>query len=193
LPEIHTARLVLRSWTDDDRAPYARLNADPVVMQHYPTTLTRRQSDQHIDSILERIGRGELAQWAVGIREGAPFIGYVGLSVPAFDAPFTPCVEIGWRLARSHWGCGFATEPAFAALGHGFDDRGLDEIVSFTTPANVRSRRVMERIGMTRSPEDDFAHPSLPEGDALRPHVLYRLERSRWKSPAPFDAEPTER
>jgi RimJ/RimL family protein N-acetyltransferase len=111
----------------------------------------------------------------------ADFIGFVGLSVPSFQAPFTPCVEIGWRLAHEHWGRGYATEAARAALAFGFRDLALEEIVSFTVPMNRRSRRVMERLGMTRSAADDFEHPALPEGHALRPHVLYRLRRGDWR------------
>jgi ribosomal-protein-alanine N-acetyltransferase len=118
--------------------------------------------------------------WAVEVRphDGAPvtgFVGFVGLAVPAFEAAFTPCVEIGWRLARGAWGQGYATEGARAALRFGFDVAGIDEIVSFTTVENARSRAVMGRLGMTRDPADDFEHPGLPVEDPLRPHVLYRL------------------
>ena len=117
--------------------------------------------------------------WAVEVVGGAPFIGFVGLSVPRFETHFTPCVEAGWRLSRENWGRGYATEGALAALAFGFDTLGLDEIVSFTAPGNVRSRAVMERIGMTRDPQDDFDHPSLPEGHPLRRHVLYRIARPK--------------
>ena len=110
----------------------------------------------------------------------APFVGFVGLSVPTFEAHFTPCVEVGWRLARAHWGRGYATEAAGAALTFGFSDVGLDEVVSFTVPHNRPSRRVMQRLGMRRDPAEDFEHPSLPEGHPLRRHVLYRLHRDHW-------------
>jgi RimJ/RimL family protein N-acetyltransferase len=105
-----------------------------------------------------------------------PFAGFIGLSVPSFEAEFTPCVEVGWRLAADCWGAGYATEGAQAAIAFGFDALILSEIVSFTVPGNLRSRRVMERLGMSRSPTDDFDHPSLPLGHPLRRHVLYRLQ-----------------
>jgi RimJ/RimL family protein N-acetyltransferase len=111
----------------------------------------------------------------VEVRGGAAFAGFVGLSVPRFEAHFAPCVEIGWRLAAQHWGHGYATEGARAALAFGFGTLGLEEIVAFTAPRNVRSRRVMEKIGMTYDPADDFDHPLLPEGHPLRRHVLYRI------------------
>jgi RimJ/RimL family protein N-acetyltransferase len=170
--EIETARLLLRRWGDEDRAPFAALNADPVVMEHMPSVLTRAESD----AMYERIAKTDL--FAAVTKHDRAFIGFIGLSRPRFEAHFTPCTEIGWRLARSAWGHGYATEGARAALAYGFDTLGLDEIVSFTAPANVRSLRVMEKVGMTRSPQDDFDHPSLPEGHPLRRHVLYRLVRS---------------
>ena len=121
--------------------------------------------------------RVAFGHWAVEVPGRADFIGYVGLSVPQFEAHFTPCVEIGWRLARDHWGSGYASEAARAALDFGFRNLGLDQIVSFTVPGNWRSRRVMERIGMCGTPHDDFDHPALPEGHPLRRHVLYRIDR----------------
>jgi RimJ/RimL family protein N-acetyltransferase len=113
-----------------------------------------------------------------------PFAGFVGLSVPGFEAQFTPCVEIGWRLDAAYWNRGYASEAARAALEFGFASLHLEEVVSFTVPGNVRSRRVMEKLGMTHSPDDDFDHPALPEGHALRRHVLYRLARARRARPA---------
>lgn len=145
-------------------------------MRHFPKVLRREESEAFLrraDADLAANGFGR----AVEVRDVAPFIGFVGLSRPRFTAAFTPCVEIGWRLARSHWGSGYATEAARAALAFGFDSLALDEIVSFTVPANARSRRVMERIGMTRDPSADFEHPSLPVCHPLRPHVLYRIQR----------------
>ncbi|HEV2424161.1 MAG TPA: GNAT family N-acetyltransferase [Terriglobia bacterium] len=174
-----TARLILRRWRPEDRAPFAVLNADPEVMEYMPARLSPADSDALADRIEAHFAGRGFGLWAVEIPNGAPFIGYVGLAVPAFQAHFTPCVEIGWRLARDHWGKGYATEGARAVLGFGFDELKLDEIVSFTTAGNLRSRRVMERIGMSHSPADDFDHPRLPEGHPLRRHVLYRVRSGR--------------
>jgi RimJ/RimL family protein N-acetyltransferase len=176
--ELRTALLRLRRWRPADAEPFAALNGDPRVMEHFPAVLSREESDSFIKRIEEHFDRRGFAQWAVEVVGAAPFIGYVGLSVPRFEAPFTPCVEIGWRLATEFWGQGFATEAAQAALNFGFECLNLDEIVSFTVPANQRSRRVMERLGMTRQPADDFDHPMLPEGHPLRRHVLYRIARA---------------
>lgn len=175
---VETARLKLRPWCDADLEPFAALNADPRVMEFFPSRLSREQSDAVATRIRQHFGRHGFAQWAVEVPGLVPFIGFVGLSIPSFEAHFTPCVEVGWRLAHEHWGRGYASEAATAALDFGFRELGLDEIVSFTTTTNQRSMRVMERIGMTRAPEDDFDHPSLAEGHPLRRHVLYRISRN---------------
>src|SRR3954447_2163393 len=159
---------------------FAALNADPRVMAYYPRMLSRAESDALVARIRAHFARHGFGLWAVEVPGRAGFIGYVGLAVPRFEGPFTPCVEVGWRLAAEHWGRGYATEAASAVLAHAFGPLGLDEVVSFTAPANRRSLRVMERLGMTRSPADDFEHPSLPAGHPLRPHVLYRLSRAAW-------------
>ena len=177
-PTLTTQRLLLRPWRDADLPAFAELNADPRVMAHFPNTLDRAASD----ALAARI-RGAMAEqgyglWAVEVRGGAPFIGFVGLARPRFDAPFTPCVEIGWRLAQPFWGHGFASEAARAALGYGFQEVGLDEIVSFTTLGNLRSQAVMQRIGMRRDAAGDFFHPQLPADHALALHVLYRIGAS---------------
>ena len=177
IPELRTARLRLRVWTAADLAPFADLNADPRVMEHFPAPLSRAESDALAARIAAHFAAHGFGLWAVEVPGVTAFIGFVGLAVPSFTAPFTPCVEIGWRLAAAHWGAGYATEGARAALDFGFGSLGLDEIVSFTVPANQRSRRVMERLGMHRAPEDDFDHPLLPPGHPLRPHVLYRMRR----------------
>jgi RimJ/RimL family protein N-acetyltransferase len=173
--ELRTPRLVLRQWRDDDLAPFAELNADPEVMLHFPSVLTRAQSDAFALGARTHIATLGWGLWAVEVLDEAPFIGFVGLSRPRFEAHFTPAVEIGWRLAREHWGNGYATEAARAATSFAFDKLGLEEILSFTTVANEPSRRVMERLGMTHDPADDFDHPLLAHGHPQRRHVLYRL------------------
>jgi RimJ/RimL family protein N-acetyltransferase len=178
---IKTERLVLRRWRTADRDLFARLNADPIVMEHFPSALDRAESDAFADRIEAGFIANGYGLWAVEVPGEAAFIGYVGLALQNFEAHFTPAVEVGWRLAQNYWGRGFATEAARAAVADGFNRIGLDEIVSFTVPANVRSVRVMERLGMTRDPADDFDHPRLPVGHHLRRHVLYRLEGTDYK------------
>lgn len=171
---LRTERLVLRRWLPADRQLFAALNADPEVMEYYPGVLSRPESDALADRIEAHFAAHGFGLWALEVAGVAGFVGCVGLAIPRFEAPFTPCVEIGWRLARAHWGKGYATEAARAAMAYGFDVLRLPELVSFTVPANLRSRRVMERLGMTHDQRDDFLHPALPEGHPLQPHVLYR-------------------
>ena len=173
---IHTERLVLRQWRDEDRETFAALNADPIVMEHFPSTMTRAESDAYVDRVSATIAQRGWGTWAVEVAATGEFIGFVGLNEPRFEAHFTPAVEIGWRLARGAWGHGYATEAARAVLAYAFDELKLGEIVSFTTVENRRSRRVMERIGMSRDPADDFDHPNVTN-ERIRPHVLYRLAR----------------
>ena len=180
IPRIRTERLLLREWLASDREPFAALNADPEVAQHLTRPLDRAASDELVDRIQARWATDGHGLWAVERLDDGSFIGFIGLAAPHFEAHFTPAVEVGWRLARSAWGHGFATEGARAALEWGFETLGLPEIVSFTIPANRRSRAVMERLGMTRDPVGDFDHPNLPPGHPIRPHVLYRLRRSDW-------------
>lgn len=202
--------MLLRPWRDSDREPFAALNADPRVMEYFPSTLTRVESDAMVDRIQAGFLEHGWGLWAVEVRgvdlaadirhfgarqtstiaderrhvafptaefTGDTFVGYVGLASPRFDAHFTPCVEVGWRLARHAWGFGFATEAALAVCRFAFDQLGLKEVVSFTAAVNKRSIRVMQRLGMTHNPDDDFDHPSLPVGHQLRRHVLYRINR----------------
>ena len=180
-PILTTARLRLRQWREEDLAPFAALNADPQVMEFFPKVLTRAESDTVAGRIRDHFARHGFGLWAVEAPGIADFVGFVGLAVPSFEAHFTPCVEIGWRLAREHWGHGYATEAATAALAFAFGDRALEEIVAFTVPANIPSRRVMGRLGMRRLPADDFEHPAIAAGHPLRSHVLYRLRRADWK------------
>ena len=184
---IRTERLVLRRWTDEDREPFAELNADPAVMEHLQGTMTRERSDAFIDRIEAWWAGNGWGLWAVEVADVAPFIGYVGLW-PADYVANRPMVEVGWRLAREQWGHGYATEAAREALRFGFEEVGLEEIVSFTVPHNERSWRVMERIGLVREPARDFDHP-LVDAVAyprLVRHVFYRLDRARWLSSPGF-------
>jgi len=178
-PELVTERLILRRWREDDREPFAALNADPEVMEHFPAPLSRTESDRMVGWIEEKFDVNGYGLWAVEVKETGDFIGFVGLNPVPFEAHFTPALEVGWRLARNGWGHGYATEGGRAALQFAFENVGVDEIVSFTSTTNVRSQAVMRRLGMTHDPGDDFDHPELPEGDRLRRHVLYRISSGR--------------
>jgi ribosomal-protein-alanine N-acetyltransferase len=180
-PELRTERLLLRRWRESDREPFAALNADPEVMEHFARKLTREESDALVELNEKHFAEHGFSLWAVDVVATGSFAGFVGLMVPRFHADFTPAVEVGWRLAREHWGHGYATEAARAALGFGFDELLLEEIVSFAVPGNFRSRRVMERLGMTHDVSDDFEHLRFPEGHRLRRHVLYRLSRDSYR------------
>jgi RimJ/RimL family protein N-acetyltransferase len=172
---LETDRLCLRRWRDGDRLPFAAMNADRRVMKYFPATLTSEESDAAVAKMEAHFEKHSFGLWAVEILETSQFAGFIGLSVPEFNAPFMPCVEIGWRLVVEHWGRGYATEGARAVLAFGFRSLELNEIVSFTSAANVRSRRVMERLGMVRNPADDFDHPAIEAEHPLRRHVLYRV------------------
>jgi RimJ/RimL family protein N-acetyltransferase len=182
-PTLSTERLILRPWQESDLVPFAALNADARVMEYMPARLDRAASDAMVARAQAHFDRHGFGPWAAALRsDETRLIGFVGLMVPSFQAHFTPCVEIGWRLAVAHWGQGFATEAARAALAFGFATAGLGEIVSFTTAGNARSRAVMERLATRRDPADDFDHPALSEGHVLRQHVLYRLARRTWEA-----------
>jgi RimJ/RimL family protein N-acetyltransferase len=178
---IKTDRLILRPWRADDLEPMAAINADPLVVRHLPGPMTREETAAMLARKREHLAKHGFTSFAVEVPGVAPFIGYVGLQWPGFEAHFMPAVEIGWRLASAHWGKGYATEAARAALRFGFEDLNLDQIVSFTVPANKASWAVMERIGMARDPGDDFDHPRMPEGHPLRRHLLYRLSAADWR------------
>lgn len=173
--ELRTERLLLRQWKVADLAPFAELNADPEVTEYLQGPMGRAHSNRMVDRISDSFTWRGYGLWAVEVIDGPQFIGYIGLWDAFFDAPFTPAVEVGWRLARDAWGNGYATEGATAAVAFGFGKIGLPEIVSFTATGNQRSRAVMERIGMTRDVNGDFDHPLVPEGSPIRRHVLYRL------------------
>ncbi|MBM0206689.1 GNAT family N-acetyltransferase [Micromonospora sp. STR1s_5] len=176
MAELRTDRLVLRRWRDSDREPWAAMNADPEVREHLGDLLTREQSDASVSRFQADFDQRGYGWWAVEVQATGQFIGFAGLDDVDDDMPFTG-VEIGWRLARSAWGQGYATEGALTVLAHGFDALELPEILAVTTATNLRSQAVMRRIGMTRNPADDFDDLTEPEG-ALRPNVLYRISRN---------------
>jgi RimJ/RimL family protein N-acetyltransferase len=172
--DLVTERLRLRTWRNSDLEPFAALNADPEVMRHFPEPLDREASDALVGRIKAHFDLHGFGPWVVEIPGITDCAGFVGLMVPTFEAHFTPCIEIGWRLARRYWGKGYATEAATAALTYAFDTLQADEVVAITVPANRPSRAVMERLGMIRDPYGDFDHPNLPVGHVLQRHVLYR-------------------
>lgn len=174
---VQTDRLILRRWSDADRAPFATMNADAEVMRYFRDPLDAVASDAFVDRIERGFDELGYGLWALEERDTGEFIGFTGLARKTFAAHFNPAVEVGWRLARPAWGHGYATEAARAALAYEFEVASLDEIVSMTTETNTRSRAVMQRLGMVRNPADDFEHPALPAGHPLRPHVLYRVRR----------------
>lgn len=177
---LSTNRLTLRHWRHEDRAPFAAMNADPRVMEFFAQTLSQQENDAMVDRIIAHFEQHGFGLMAAELKQTGEFIGYIGLLVPRFEAHFTPCVEIGWRLAADHWGRGLATEGARAVLDYAFETLELGEIVSFTTVSNARSIHVMEKLGMSHDSSDDFDHPRLPPGHPLTRHVLYRISRSAW-------------
>lgn len=179
---LRTERLVLRAFRPEDREAFAALNADPDVRRYFPSTLGREESDAFAMRIEQHFATHGFGFFAVEVPGVSPFVGFSGLAIPSFEAPFSPAVEIGWRLARAHWGKGYASEAALAALDFAFDTLGLQEVVSFTVPANRKSRAVMERIGMLADPTRDFEHPNLPEGHVLRRHVFYAVTADRHRA-----------
>ena len=177
--EIETPRLRMRQWRESDREPFAAMNADPAVVEFFASPPSRAASDASIDAWQAQLAAQGWSNWAVELRESQEFIGFTGLSVPRRTFSFSPCVEVGWRLARKFWGEGFATEAARAALRVGFERLALPEVVSFTAVGNLRSRAVMERIGMNDT-NQDFEHPGITEGHPLRLHCLYRITGVQW-------------
>jgi len=181
---LKTERLILRDWKLGDREPFARMNADPRVIEYLGEPLSRKRSDEVADRIEAHFRTHGFGLCAAELTEGGEFIGFIGLAVPTFEAGFTPCVEIGWRLATEYWGAGLATEGARETVRYAFEELGQPELVSFTAIRNERSRRVMAKLGMTHDATENFDHPRLPVGDPLRRHVLYRLRRERWVNSA---------
>lgn len=170
----------LRQWREADLAPFAALNADPEVMRYFEEPLSEERSDAWARAIAAVIDEQGWGLWALERRDTGEFIGFTGLQVPRHPLPFQPCVEVGWRLARSSWGHGFATEAGRACLAHAFGPLRLEEVVSMTAVPNTTSRRVMERLGMVRDVRGDFDHPAVPPGHPLRRHVLYRINAEQW-------------
>ncbi len=188
-PNLATHRLLLRGWRESDREPFAQLNADPVVMEHFPATLSRSESDAMVDRIQQKFEAQGFGLWALERCSSREFLGFVGLNRPHFKAHFTPAIEIGWRLAHPFWGQGYACEAAREILRFSFETLALDEVVSFTATCNRRSMALMQRLGMTHDPADDFNHPALTPGHRLERHVLYRLGRAQWMNPGNGRAE----
>ncbi|WP_211829897.1 GNAT family N-acetyltransferase [Kistimonas asteriae] len=178
--ELDTSRLHLRQWQPEDFAPFANMNADPTVMAHFPATLDRAASDAMASRCQSLIAERGWGLWALEEKSSGNFIGFTGLHIPQADLPFSPCIEIGWRLASTYWGNGYATEAAQKALQTGFDTLGFSEIVSFTALGNQKSRAVMERLDMQQDPHS-FEHPAIPECNPLRKHCLYRLTKAQWQ------------
>lgn len=168
---LETGRLRMVGWREEHREPFARMNADPRVMEFFPKLMTREESDamvERIQGVFEERGFG---LWVLELKETGEFLGFTGLGVPRFEAWFTPCVEMGWRLVPEAWGKGYASEAARRAMAFGFEEAGVEKIFSFTATVNVRSERVMQRLGMERL--GTFEHPLVAEGSVLREHVLY--------------------
>src|SRR5207237_3013348 len=184
---LSSGRVWLRRWRDEDREAFAAMNSDARVMEFFRSPLSPVESDAMVDRIQKGFQRTRLWFRAIEVPGVAPFIGFAGFAVPGFSAHFTPCVEVGWRLAFEHWGHGYATEAARLAVGYGFGTLSLSEVVSLTSATNHRSRAVMERLGMRRDPAEDFDHPTLPESHPLRRHVLYRLGSGSYCSGSYFD------
>jgi 3-dehydroquinate dehydratase / shikimate dehydrogenase len=174
---ITTERLILRPWKLEDFEPFSLMNADSRVREHFPSTLSKKDSDKQAKVFMDAIDKYGWGLWAVEVPEVSRFIGFIGITQVSFSAHFTPAVEIGWRLAYDHWGKGYATEGAQAALKYAFEELQLDEVVSFAVPDNHNSRKVMCKIGMSHQTKDDFDHPNLPEEHKLKRHVLYRIQR----------------
>jgi RimJ/RimL family protein N-acetyltransferase len=172
----------MRRWREDDREPFAAMNADPDVMRYFLNPLTQEESDRLIERIEAGFEADGIGQWAVERRKDGQFLGFTGLAPATFEASFTPAIEVGWRFARFAWGHGYATEAGRAALQFGFEVRRIERILSWTSVLNLPSIAVMERLGMRHDPAGDFDHPRIPPGHPLRRHVLYKLDRAAWSS-----------
>ena len=175
---LRTRRLILRRWKESDLLPFAGMNADQRVMEFMLGKMTEEETRQSVESIKKHFDAHGFGRWAVEIADSEKFIGFVGISIPPYTLPFSPCAEVAWRICAEEWGKGYAPEAANEALRDGFERAGLQEIVAFTTLTNVKSRRVMEKLGMQYCPAEDFNHPMVPEDHLLRRHVLYRMRKA---------------
>ena len=182
-PVLETARLRLRQWRNEDVAAFAKLNGDPRVMRYFPGLMSEDDSDALVASIQDRFRAWGFGFWAVET-DALPFAGFIGLSHPAYEAPFLPAVEIGWRLDPRCWGQGLATEGARAAMAFGFDRQGLDRLIAVAPRANTPSIRVMQRLGMTADPAEDFDHPALTDHPDIRRCALHRIDRHAFEAAA---------
>ena len=180
IAELNTHRLRLRQWRDSDKEPFARLNADPEVMKFFPSLLNRSASNAMADQFKKLIAEQGWGMWAVEITENEQLIGFVGLCHAPDGLPFSPCIEVGWRIAKEFWGKGYATEAATAALNFGFSQLHLDEIVAYTSIRNLPSQAVMRRLGMQRS-LPDFAHPNLSNEHPLSERCVYQITSEQWQ------------
>ncbi|MCP4342668.1 MAG: GNAT family N-acetyltransferase [Desulfobulbaceae bacterium] len=179
--ELETDRLLLRQWKNQDLSAFAKLTADSEVMEYFPSTLSSEESNAMAQKCKSLISERGWGVWASELKESGDFIGFVGIHKPKATLPFSPCVEIGWRLLREHWGNGYATEAAAEALRFSFESLGLNEVVSFTTVSNYRSRSVMEHLGLSNT-NQNFEHPDIPDGHQLSEHVLYKITKSEWQA-----------
>ena len=179
MPSLYTPRLILRQWQNSDRDAFAGLTASARVMQYFPATLSRAQSDQSIDSFSASIDTNGWGFWACESRATGEFAGFIGLNAPGYELPFSPCVEVGWRLAERFWGNGLATEGALASLHYAFNELGLDEVISMTPVTNLASIAVMKKIGMSNT-NSNFMHPRIADKHALQEHVLYKINQAAW-------------
>lgn len=182
MPTLYTRRLILRPWREADLIPFAEFNADPRVMEFYPRTLNRNESDALAKTFQKEIELRGYGFWAVEVPGVAEFIGYIGLKYWDLEMEFAPCIDVGWRLGFPYWGKGYATEGARRVIQYSFEILKLPEIVSMATIGNTRSHRVMKRLGMTSNPEENFEHPKVPQGDPLSWRVLYRLTSEKWET-----------
>ncbi len=181
--ELETERLYIRQWKESDYSPFAKMSADERVMEFFPSVFTTEESDEKVNikkSLIQKHGWGF---WALEEKSSNKFIGFTGLHISSNELPFSPCIEIGWRIFPEYWGKGFATEAAHECLRFGFEDLNLDQIVSFAVKNNFKSLAVMERLGMFKDPEN-FEHPAIPIGHKLRQHSLYRLSKLQWRAAA---------
>ena len=178
---LETDRLLLRSWTESDSDAFAKINSDPIVMQHFPSVYSRERSDQMMQICNLEIEKYGYSFWAIERKDTNGLVGFTGLHNFVGELDFSPCVEIGWRLAHAQWGRGYATEAAMECLRLGFCDFNLESIYSFTTLSNTRSRSVMRKIGMadTRS---NFRHPKVPIESGLQEHCLYKISKEEWSN-----------